>query len=187
MNRRKLPGVASATKRLADGTPRRYYYAWRGGPLLKGEDGTPLQPGDPAFHVAYTAAHAARRKPAAGTLFSLIAAFKTSSEFTGIRSEKTKRDYRRYLKMIEDELAPFTSNGFGNWFRDQCNDAGLSQCSAHGLRKARASILAERGATDRQLMAVFGWESERRQSTRRPPTVSDWRRRPCALKIRMRT
>ena len=44
---------------------------------------------------------------------------------------------------------PFTSNGFGNWFRDQCNDAGLSQCSAHGLRKARATILAERGATDR--------------------------------------
>jgi integrase len=46
-------------------------------------------------------------------------------------------------------------------FRDQCNDAGLPQCSAHGLRKARATILAERGATDRQLMAVFGWESEK--------------------------
>jgi len=43
MNRRKLPGVASATKRLADGTRRRYYYAWRGGPLLKGENDTPLQ------------------------------------------------------------------------------------------------------------------------------------------------
>jgi integrase len=104
MNRRKLPGVASATKRLADGTLRRYYYAWRGGPLIKGEDGTPLRPGDPAFHVAFAAAHAARRKPAAGTLFSLIAAFRTSSEFTGIRSEKTKKDYRRYLKMIEDEF-----------------------------------------------------------------------------------
>ena len=104
MNRRKLPGVASATKRLADGTLRRYYYAWRGGPLLKAEDGKPLQPGDPAFHVAYTAAHAARRKPPSGTLFSLIAAFKASSEFTGIRSEKTKKDYRRYLKMIEDEF-----------------------------------------------------------------------------------
>ncbi len=104
MNRRKLPGVASATKRLADGTLRRYYYAWRGGPLLRAEDGRPLQPGDPAFHVAYTAAHAARRKPALGTLFSLIAASKASSEFTGIKSEKTKKDYRRHLKMIEDEF-----------------------------------------------------------------------------------
>jgi len=56
---------------------------------------------------------------------------------------------------------PFTRAGLGNWFRDQCNNAGLPQCSAHGLRKARATILAERGATDRQLMAVFGWESEK--------------------------
>ena len=42
---------------------------------------------------------------------------------------------------------PFTANGFGNWFRDRCNDAGLPQCSAHGMRKAGASIAAERGAT----------------------------------------
>jgi integrase len=103
MNRRKLPGVATATKQLADGTRQRYYYAWRGGPLLKAEDGTPLEPGDPAFHVAYAAAHAARKKPAAGTLFSLIAAFKASSEFNKV-ADKTKADYRRYLKLIEDEF-----------------------------------------------------------------------------------
>jgi integrase len=62
--------------------------------------------------------------------------------------------------LMTERGKPFTSNGFGNWFRDRCNDAGLPQCSSHGLRKARASILAERGATNRQLMAVFGWESE---------------------------
>ena len=56
---------------------------------------------------------------------------------------------------------PFTANGFGGWFRDRCNEAGLPQCSSHGLRKAGATILAERGATDRQLMAMFGWESSR--------------------------
>jgi integrase len=60
---------------------------------------------------------------------------------------------------------PFTANGFGNWFRDRCNDAGLPQCSAHGLRKAGATIAAERGATDRQLMAMFGWESARQATT----------------------
>jgi integrase len=103
MNRGRLPGVASATKRLADGARRRYYYAWRGGPLLKAEDGTPLQPNDPQFVVAFAAAHEARRKPATGTLFSLIAAYKASIEFIG-RAEKTKKDYRRYLKMIEDEF-----------------------------------------------------------------------------------
>jgi hypothetical protein len=28
--RKELPGIASATKKLADGTRRRYYYAWLG-------------------------------------------------------------------------------------------------------------------------------------------------------------
>lgn len=54
---------------------------------------------------------------------------------------------------------PFTSNGFGNWFKDRCREADLPQCSAHGLRKAGATIAAENGATDAQLMAIFGWET----------------------------
>jgi integrase len=54
---------------------------------------------------------------------------------------------------------PFTAAGFGNWFRDRCNEAGLPHCSAHGLRKAGASIAAENGATDRQLMALFDWDT----------------------------
>ncbi|HEY1310825.1 MAG TPA: tyrosine-type recombinase/integrase [Pseudolabrys sp.] len=52
---------------------------------------------------------------------------------------------------------PFTSNGFGNWWREQCDAAGLPQCAAHGLRKAGATIAAERGATTKQLMAIYGW------------------------------
>jgi integrase len=54
---------------------------------------------------------------------------------------------------------PFTANGFGNWFRDQCDLATLPECSAHGLRKAGATIAAENGATEHQLMAIYGWES----------------------------
>ena len=53
----------------------------------------------------------------------------------------------------------FAVAGFGNWFRDQCNEAGLPQCSAHGLRKAAATALADAGATGHQLMAWFGWKS----------------------------
>ena len=52
---------------------------------------------------------------------------------------------------------PFAVAGFGNWFRDRCDEAGLPQCSAHGLRKAGATIAAERGATTHQLMAIFDW------------------------------
>jgi integrase len=54
---------------------------------------------------------------------------------------------------------PYTAAGFGNWFRRQCDDAGLPHCSAHGLRKAGAAIAAENGATPHQLMSVFGWLS----------------------------
>ena len=67
--------------------------------------------------------------------------------------------------LVTDRGRAFTSNGFGPWFRKRCNEAGLPNCSAHGLRKAGATILAERGATDRQLMAMYGWESARQATT----------------------
>ncbi|WFN88003.1 site-specific integrase [Agrobacterium pusense] len=51
---------------------------------------------------------------------------------------------------------PFTSNGFGNWFRKRCDEADLTHCSAHGLRKAAAARLADRGATEHQIMAITG-------------------------------
>ena len=52
---------------------------------------------------------------------------------------------------------PFTANGFGNKFQDWVKAAGLPVgLAAHGLRKA-----ADNGATDRQLMALFGWETEK--------------------------
>lgn len=57
---------------------------------------------------------------------------------------------------------PFTSNGFGNRMKKWCREAGLSEeCTAHGLRKAGATIAAENGATEHQLMAIFGWASAR--------------------------
>ncbi len=60
---------------------------------------------------------------------------------------------------------PFSPAGIGNWFRKRCNEAGLPQCTAHGLRKAGATIAAEAGASDEQLMALFGWKSGRMVST----------------------
>jgi site-specific recombinase XerD len=54
---------------------------------------------------------------------------------------------------------PFTAAGFGNWFRDRCDEAGLPKCSAHGLKKAGATLAAENGATASQLMAMFDWST----------------------------
>ena len=50
---------------------------------------------------------------------------------------------------------------FGNWFRERCVEAGLSHCSAHGLRKAGARRLAEHGATENELAAFLAHSSTR--------------------------
>src|SRR5262249_34947883 len=64
--------------------------------------------------------------------------------------------------MVTELGAPFSPAGFGNWFRDQRAAAGLPDgLSAHGLRKSGATRLAERGATDHQIMAWGGWASIR--------------------------
>ena len=55
---------------------------------------------------------------------------------------------------------PFTAAGFGNWFRDRCNEAGLRQCSAHGLRKLAATRLANAGCSGEQIKAITGHRSD---------------------------
>jgi integrase len=74
-----------------------YYYAWRGGPRLKG------QPGSPEFLASYQAAHRARREPKADTLHAVIVGYKASTEFTGLR-ERTQRDYRKQMAKVEAEF-----------------------------------------------------------------------------------
>jgi integrase/recombinase XerD len=54
---------------------------------------------------------------------------------------------------------PFTANGFGNKFKDWCRQANLPHCSAHGVRKATSTALADAGATPHQIMAVTGHQS----------------------------
>ncbi|MGO8919709.1 MAG: hypothetical protein ACLQJR_27735 [Stellaceae bacterium] len=54
---------------------------------------------------------------------------------------------------------PFTAAGFGNWFRDRCDEANLQGYSAHGLRKGLQAMGADAGLTDRELMAIAGHES----------------------------
>lgn len=50
----------------------------------------------------------------------------------------------------------FTKEAFGNWFRGACRAAGVPG-SCHGLRKLAAVRMAENGATEAELNAVFGW------------------------------
>jgi integrase len=54
---------------------------------------------------------------------------------------------------------PHSVKGFGNWFKERCRQAGIEDLSAHGLRKLGAQRCAEAGATEHQLMALFGWSN----------------------------
>jgi integrase len=153
-NSKRLPGLATASKTLADGSTRKYFYAWRGGPMLKGADGTPLTPADPQFFVAYTDAHSARKKPVQGTLFTLISAFKGSSDFTSL-APRTQKDYLRFLGMIEQKFGsmPLTvvqdirSRGdFKDW-RDKIATAGGNRQAdyAWGMLARVLAVAKDRG------------------------------------------
>jgi integrase len=61
--------------------------------------------------------------------------------------------------LMTERGAPFAAAGFGNWFRDRCDEAGLPQCSAHGLRKLMATRLAQAGCSLHQVMAITGHRS----------------------------
>jgi integrase len=69
------------------------------------------------------------------------------------------RAKKNFSAKRRQEDCAFTDAGVGNKMRDWCDQAGLHHCSAHGLRKAGATLAANHGATSRQLMAIFGWDS----------------------------
>jgi integrase len=55
--------------------------------------------------------------------------------------------------------APFKGDYFGSCFRRWCDEAGLPHCTAHGLRKAAARLLAEAGCTEHEIKAITGHAS----------------------------
>lgn len=55
---------------------------------------------------------------------------------------------------------PFSKAGFGNKMREWCDEAGLPQCTAHGLRKATARRLAELGISQQGIKASGGWSND---------------------------
>lgn len=58
--------------------------------------------------------------------------------------------------LVNDYGRPFTNAGFGNWFRAQCDAAGLPQCTAHGLRKATMRRMAELDFSNQTMKSVSG-------------------------------
>src|SRR5262245_15797791 len=96
----RLKGLNSITKRLADGTLRTYWYAWKGGPPLRGEVGTP------EFIASYNEAVAKRITPPTGRLSSVLRAYQDSDDFK-VLADRSRTDYTRMIRIIEREYADF--------------------------------------------------------------------------------
>ena len=84
-----------SVKRLADGTTKTYWYAWRGGPLLKG------QPGTPEFSASYMKALAAKAADGKKTFADLIRDYQKGAYFNKVLSPRTRSDYKKKLIEIE--------------------------------------------------------------------------------------
>jgi integrase len=103
----KLKGINSKRKQLADGTWRTYYWAWKGGPPLRGE------PGSPEFHASYNEAVARKVTPPQGVLLGLLQGYQASAEFTGL-AERTRSDYADLIKLIEKDFIDFPLSGLAD-------------------------------------------------------------------------
>lgn len=93
----KLKGIHTTYKTLATGERKKYYYAWKGGPRIDAELGSP------EFHKLYNEAVAGKAVKRTETMRGLIDYFKDASEYKS-SGEETRRAYDRYLKLIDQKF-----------------------------------------------------------------------------------
>ena len=86
----ELKGIAKVTSK-----GRVYWYAWRGGPRLRGE------PGTPSFMASYNDAIAARRIPEPGRFRSLVTRYRGSTTFQSLAAS-TRRNWSPWLDRIDE-------------------------------------------------------------------------------------
>ncbi len=94
-----LKGIAKVTvkasKRRKGGT---YYYAWRGGPRLRGE------PGSPEFVASYNAAVEEHRAPDMSRCRAFVTLYKASDDYKKKLADSTKRNWAPWLDRIADHF-----------------------------------------------------------------------------------
>ena len=144
----RLRGINSKRKRLTDGTWRTYWWAWKGGPRLRGE------PGTPEFIASYNEAVAQKVTPPSGVLLALLFRFQESAEFQFGISPRTRRDYIKQIQRIERAFGDFPLKSltdprarsiFLDW-RDQLAKTSLRQADyAYGTLARILSWAHNRG------------------------------------------
>jgi integrase len=93
----RAKGIHWSLCTLADGTEKIYWYAWKNGPRLTGEYGSP------EFIASYNAAIATKVATPEGRLLALIQAYQKTEDFRGLR-ERTRTDYIKHIAKIEQKF-----------------------------------------------------------------------------------
>jgi hypothetical protein len=96
----RLRGINSKRKKLADGSFKTYYWAWKGGPPLRGE------PGSPEFIASYNEAVAQKVAPPRGILLRLLQQYQASEDFR-LLADSTRRSYIPLIARIEKAIGDF--------------------------------------------------------------------------------
>jgi integrase len=63
--------------------------------------------------------------------------------------------------LVTDRGAAFSAAGLSNWFGKRCRAAGVSHCTAHGLRKLALTRRANAGASTEMLKAFGGHKTSK--------------------------
>ena len=61
--------------------------------------------------------------------------------------------------LVTSRGEPYTPAIFSNWFRRLCDQAGIHGVSAHGLRKATGTILADLECSAHEIASILGQKS----------------------------
>ena len=169
-----LKGVHRVTRILAMGQRKEYYYAWRGGPRLVGERGSP------EFLASYQAAYSARKTPPRSQFKSILIAYIASRAFSE-RSPKTQCEQgktgvrvcipvtKRLKAMLDNAPRVSTvilTNSRGRpWlersFREAWHAAYIKaeiedDLHFHDLRGTAITRLAEAGCTTPEIAVISG-------------------------------
>lgn len=62
--------------------------------------------------------------------------------------------------ILSSKGTPYTPDSFGMWFKRRCVEAGITDKSMHGLRKAAARRLAEVGLSNQMIKSITGHTSD---------------------------
>ena len=96
-----LTGLHRVKKRLADGSERLHFYAWRGGPRIESEYGTPDFKRE--FDLLHQEDADRRRASALPRLVRIFDGYQDSADFARL-AERTRRDYARILDTLRAEF-----------------------------------------------------------------------------------